>query len=112
LVDGGEVAPLEDAEEAADLDFLSLKKKKKKRVIEAHVAELDAQLEEAGLVVEKDTEVQVEDGEEQSQEDEEAAWLKSDRDYTYDEVLPLPKPVGDCDLRVAVTSNIPHFKGK
>ena len=92
------------AEEGEDLDFSSLKKKKKKRVIETQVAELEAKLEEAGVVADKEAEPEGEDdlfakgeageAEEAHEEDEEEAWLKSDRDYTYDEVispfLPLP----------------------
>src|SRR5271170_4065006 len=91
------------AEEGDDLDFSNLKKKKKKRVIESEVAAFDAKLEEAGLVDEdKDIEVEGEDpfsqadGEEPSIEEEkkeEEAWLKSDRDYTYEEVPPHPHPL-------------------
>lgn len=84
-----------DAEDGGDLDFSSLKKKKKKRVIENQVAELEARLEEAGVVADKEAEGAEgedlfakpgEEVEEVSPEDEEAAWLKSDRDYTYEEV--------------------------
>jgi len=89
--DGGD----RETVEAEDLDFSSLKKKKKKRVIADQVAELDAQLEEAGVIDDKDVEVDGEDlfGKEDtaerevvSGETEEEAWLKSDRDYTYEEV--------------------------
>ena len=91
------------AEEGEDLDFSNLKKKKKKRGIDEQLASLDAQLEEAGVLDEK---VEGEDpfakgeGEETSLtdgKDEEEAWLKSDREYTYEEVRP-PLP-------------IPHFFG-
>ena len=79
----------------ADLDFSSLKKKKKKRVIDTEVAELEAKLEEAGIVDDKEQEVEGDDpfakaeGGEDFADDgknEEEAWLKSDRDYTYEEV--------------------------
>jgi translation initiation factor 2 subunit 2 len=90
-----------DAAEAAgdELDFSSLKKKKKKRVIDTKVAELEAKLEEAGIVDDKDQELEGDDpfgkaegdetrGEEDDGKAEEEAWLKSDRDYTYEEVIP------------------------
>jgi len=81
----------------ADLDFSSLKKKKKKRVIDTEVAELEAKLEEAGIVDDKEQDVEGDDpfakaegGEDLAAaddgKDEEEAWLKSDRDYTYEEV--------------------------
>jgi len=85
----------EAEEEGEDLDFSSLKKKKKKRLIESQVTELEARLEEAGIVPDR-THVEGEDPfakaegaeaeAEPSGEQEEEAWLKSDRDYTYDEV--------------------------
>lgn len=82
----------------ADLDFSSLKKKKKKRVIDTEVAELDAKLEEAGIVDDGEQELDGDDpfgkadGDESRTEDDdgkaqEEAWLKSDRDYTYEEVM-------------------------
>jgi translation initiation factor 2 subunit 2 len=89
-------APEENPADDEALDFSSLKKKKKKRVIEDQVAALDAQLEEAGVVDDKEAEVEGEDpfkaeGVGQD-ENEEEAWLKSDRDYTYEEVV-LPSPL-------------------
>jgi translation initiation factor 2 subunit 2 len=85
-------------EEVGDLDFSSLKKKKKKRVIDDEVAALEAKLEEAGVVDDKEPEVEGEDpfatkGDETElgetlADNEEDAWLKSDRDYTYEEVAP------------------------
>lgn len=95
---GDEIAPAEGADQATedttDLDFSSLKKKKKKRVIDDQVASLDAQLEKAGVLDDKDEteeigENEVEEGitAEEGKEEEEA-WLKSDRDYTYEEVHP------------------------
>jgi translation initiation factor 2 subunit 2 len=81
------------ADDGDDLDFSSLKKKKKKSAIEDQIATLDAQLEEAGVMDDKDTEVDGDDpfakgdGEETKDvEAEEEGWLKSDRDYTYEEV--------------------------
>lgn len=83
-------------EEGDDLDFSNLKKKKKKRVIDSDVAAFEAKLEEAGVVDDKEADVEGEDpfskaeGDEvmvEGEQDEEEAWLKSDRDYTYDEVL-------------------------
>src|ERR1700694_231467 len=63
--------------EGDDLDFSSLKKKKK-RVIDEQVAALDAQLEEAGIVDDKEVEVEgdedpfkAEGGEEAAPENEE-----------------------------------------
>ena len=81
-------------QEVDDLDFSNLKKKKKKRVIDDEVAALEAKLEEAGVADDKEYDVEGEDpfapkGEEAQTEyhpDEEDAWLKSDRDYTYEEV--------------------------
>jgi translation initiation factor 2 subunit 2 len=81
-------------QEVDDLDFSNLKKKKKKRVIDDEVAALEAKLEEAGVVDDKEHDVEGEDpfatkGEEaqtEDHQDEEEAWLKSDRDYTYEEV--------------------------
>jgi len=82
-------------QEVDDLDFSNLKKKKKKRVIDDEVAALEAKLEEAGVVDDKDDDVEGEDpfatkGDQAPQtedhKDEEEAWLKSDRDYTYEEV--------------------------
>lgn len=83
------------AEEGDDLDFSNLKKKKKKR---ADVAAFDAKLEEAGIVDDKEADIEGDDpfakgeGDEASmeaeQDGEEEAWLKSDRDYTYEEVRP------------------------
>ena len=100
-----EEKPTDDGE----LDFSSLKKKKKKRVIEDQVAALDAQLEEAGVVDDKE-DVEAEDpfkeeGETAAkEEDEEEAWLKSDRDYTYEEVS---QPL--ClSLMIAITSCVPN----
>lgn len=93
--DAGNDATDEKPGDEEELDFSSLKKKKKKRVIEDQVAALDAQLEEAGIVDEKEAEVEGEDpfkaeGEGAvAEEMEEEAWLKSDRDYTYEEVSPL-----------------------
>jgi translation initiation factor 2 subunit 2 len=87
-----EDAPAEAEGVDNDLDFSSLKKKKKKRVIDDKVAALEAELEEAGVVEDKE-EVEGEDpfskgeGEEgEAQGEEEEGWLKSDRDYTYEEV--------------------------
>jgi translation initiation factor 2 subunit 2 len=83
-------------EEGDDLDFSNLKKKKKKRVIDSDVAAFEAKLEEAGVVDDKEADVEGEDpfskaeGDEvmvEGEQDEEEAWLKSDRDYTYEEVL-------------------------
>jgi translation initiation factor 2 subunit 2 len=95
--DAADTAPAEDGD---DLDFSSLKKKKKKSAIEDQIATLDAQLEEAGVMDDKDTEVDGEDpfakaeGEEtKDAEAEEEAWLKSDRDYTYEEVS---VPISSC----------------
>jgi translation initiation factor 2 subunit 2 len=90
--DGAEEKPADDGE----LDFSSLKKKKKKRVIDDQIAALDAQLEEAGVVDDKEVEIEGEDpfkGEGDAapkDENEEEAWLKSDRDYTYEEVSISP----------------------
>jgi translation initiation factor 2 subunit 2 len=90
--DGDEDAAEPPAEEGDDLDFSNLKKKKKKR---ADVAAFEAKLEEAGIVDDKEAEVEGDDpftkgeGDEATVEegqDEEEAWLKSDRDYTYEEV--------------------------
>ena len=95
---GDEAAPADGAdqgvtEDTPDLDFSSLKKKKKKRVIDDQVASLDAQLEKAGVLDEKDETEDIaekEEGEEgttvEDGKAEEEAWLKSDRDYTYEEV--------------------------
>jgi len=83
------------AQEGDDLDFSNLKKKKKRRVIDDEVAALEAKLEEAGVVDDKEHEVEGEDpfthkeddeGRPEDHKDEEEAWLKSDRDYTYEEV--------------------------
>lgn len=94
-----------------ELDFSSLKKKKKKRVIEDQVAALDAQLEEAGVVDGKEAEVEGEDpfkaegeGAAAVDENEEEAWLKSDRDYTYEEVFLLLMAL----LMTAITPRIPY----
>lgn len=90
--DGTNDAADEKPADEEELDFSSLKKKKKKRAIEDQIAALDAQLEEAGIVDDKEAEVEGEDpfkaeGDEAvSAEHEEEAWLKSDRDYTYEEV--------------------------
>ena len=81
-------------QEVDDLDFSNLKKKKKKRVIDDEVAALEAKLEEAGVVDDKEPEIEGEDpfatkgGEAQIEDhqDDEETWLKSDRDYTYEEV--------------------------
>ena len=100
LVNAGDAEGAGDTAETAtqevdDLDFSNLKKKKKKRVIDEEVAALEAKLEEAGVVDDKDHDVEGEDpfatkGDEAPQtedhKDEEEAWLKSDRDYTYEEV--------------------------
>jgi translation initiation factor 2 subunit 2 len=102
----------------ADLDFSSLKKKKKKRVIDTEVAELEAKLEEAGIVDDRDQELEGDDpfgkaeGDEARAEDddgkaEEEAWLKSDRDYTYEEVMPTGSAHGT-NLLQAVAPNIPY----
>jgi translation initiation factor 2 subunit 2 len=93
-VDEVDAVDTEQPEDGDDLDFSNLKKKKKKSAIEEQIATLDAQLEEAGVIDEKDIEVEGEDpfskgeGEERKDdaEAEEEAWLKSDRDYTYEEV--------------------------
>ena len=89
--DGEAVLADAPAEEGDDFDFSSLKKKKKKRAIEDQVAALDAQLEEAGVVDEKeegeDPFARGEDGAAGDVKGEEEAWLKSDRDYTYEEVI-------------------------
>lgn len=83
------------AEEGDELDFSNLKKKKKKRVVEEQVAALDAQLEEAGVLDEKFegedpfAKGEGEEAEETDGKDEEEAWLKSDREYTYEEVHSL-----------------------
>jgi translation initiation factor 2 subunit 2 len=91
-----EEAPADEtpAGEGNDLDFSSLKKKKKKRVIDDKVAALEAELEEAGVVEDKEEPDGADpfakgegEGEEvEDHEAEEEAWLKSDRDYTYEEV--------------------------
>ena len=98
LLNAGDAEGAGDAagttQEVDDLDFSNLKKKKKKRVIDDEVAALDAKLEEAGVVDDKEPDVEGEDpfatkGEEaqtEDHQDEEEAWLKSDRDYTYEEV--------------------------
>ena len=94
-VDAGAAGAAEVEVADADLDFSSLKKKKKKRVIDTEVAELEAKLEEAGIVDDKEQEVEGDDpfakaegGEDLTDDgkNEEEAWLKSDRDYTYEEV--------------------------
>jgi len=96
-VDAGAAGAAEVEVADADLDFSSLKKKKKKRVIDTEVAELEAKLEEAGIVDDKEQDVEGDDlfakagsGDEVAAaddgKDEEEAWLKSDRDYTYEEV--------------------------
>lgn len=100
--DAGTEEPMEEGD---DLDFSSLKKKKK-RVIDEQVAALDAQLEEAGIVDDKD-QIEGDDpfnAEEQVTATEEEGWLKSDRDYTYEEVYPVPSPL----LIVAFTSGISY----
>jgi hypothetical protein len=83
------------AEEGDDLDFSNLKKKKKKRDIDTKVAALEATLKEAGVVDDKEAEAEGEDpfAKDEDQEataegeaNEEEAWLKSDRNYTYEEV--------------------------
>lgn len=85
----GSPAPDTGAEEnVEDFDFSTKKKKKKKAAVD--VSEFEQQLEEAGVVetnedddtFEKDGEEDAEDGEE-----EEASWLNSDREYTYEELL-------------------------
>ena len=82
-------------EEGDDLDFSNLKKKKKKRAIDSDVAAFEAKLEEAGVVDDKEADVEGEDpfakgeGDEatvEGEKNEEESWLKSDRDYTYEEV--------------------------
>jgi hypothetical protein len=96
----GALDPAEAAAEGgdADLDFTSLKKKKKKRVIDTEDAELEAKLKEAGIIDDRDQELdgddpfgKVEGDEPRTVSDdrkaEEEAWLKSDRDYTYEEVM-------------------------
>ena len=105
--DAAEEKPADDGE----LDFSSLKKKKKKRVIEDQVAALDAQLEEAGVVDDKEAEGEGEDpfkaegkATALGEEDEEEAWLKSDRDYTYEEVYFFLMAL----LMVVTTPRIPY----
>jgi len=83
------------ADEGGDLDFTTLKKKKR-CVIDAEVAELEAKLKEARLTDERGaTAVGGDpfgnpDGAEQviqqTQDDEEHAWLQSDRDSNYEQV--------------------------
>ena len=93
MVNTDDVGADEPAEEGDDLDFSSLKKKKK-RVIDEQIAALDAQLEEAGVIDDKEADIDGDDpfakgeGEEEvmATENEEEGWLKSDRDYTYEEV--------------------------
>ena len=66
-----------------------MKKKKKKRAIQGDVAALEAQLEEAGITESKDADIEGDEvsAEPHDEKEEEKAWLKSDRDYTYEEVL-------------------------
>ena len=97
--DGGQSATGADetlVDEGDSLDFSNLKKKKKRRDIDSGVAAFDSKLEEAGVVDEKEADVKggdlFEKGEADNEatvggeKDEEEAWLKSDRDYTYEEV--------------------------
>ncbi|KAI8394147.1 domain found in IF2B/IF5-domain-containing protein [Radiomyces spectabilis] len=71
-----EAAP-ENAEE--DLDFGALKKKKKKK---KNMAEFEAELaEQEGESVDTNADTDA------TKKVEDEAWLKSDRDYTYDELL-------------------------
>ncbi|KAI8342993.1 domain found in IF2B/IF5-domain-containing protein, partial [Chlamydoabsidia padenii] len=73
--DAEETPAPEGAEE--DLDFGALKKKKKKK---KNMAEFEAELAEQG------DDDNTNDNNDDTSKDEEA-WLKSDRDYTYDELL-------------------------
>lgn len=74
--------------EGEELDFSSLKKKKKKILVaEETKAEFEAKLEEAGIADEKvDDEDPFAVDKPSEEGNEEEAWLKSDRDYTYEEV--------------------------
>ncbi|KAI9272671.1 domain found in IF2B/IF5-domain-containing protein [Phascolomyces articulosus] len=72
----GDSTPAEGNDE--DMDFGALKKKKKKK---KNMAEFEAELaEQEGETGEQDDDSSKKDGSEE-------AWLKSDRDYTYDELL-------------------------
>ncbi|KAI8143071.1 domain found in IF2B/IF5-domain-containing protein [Fennellomyces sp. T-0311] len=73
----GDSTPAEGNDE--DMDFGALKKKKKKK---KNMAEFEKELAEQ----EGDTVDQQED-DKGSKKDSDEAWLKSDRDYTYDELL-------------------------
>jgi hypothetical protein len=98
-----------DAGGGEDMAFdPSMKKKKKKRVIDTEVAQLEAKLEEAGIVEDNEQEpggddpfAKAEGGDEaplddDGREQEEQGWLNSDRDYTYEEVCPsLTRPLAD-----------------
>jgi len=104
-------------QEVDDLDFSNLKKKKKKRVIDDEVAALEAKLEEAGIVDDKEHDVEGEDpfatkgdaAETEVHEDEEEAWLKSDRDYTYEEVTwPFLSVHETVILMVVAPSSVPN----
>ncbi|KAK9463540.1 domain found in IF2B/IF5-domain-containing protein [Lipomyces oligophaga] len=82
-------ADLEGADEEGGEGFdFSSKKKKKKKPVASDVSEFDAQLEEAGVVDDDET---ANDGTFESsasgEVEEEAGWLTSDRDYTYEELL-------------------------
>ncbi|KAK9449807.1 domain found in IF2B/IF5-domain-containing protein [Limtongia smithiae] len=93
-----EVASAPTEEVGEDFDFTKKKKKKKATAAIADVDEFEQQLEEAGLGEDDGGEGEEEDdgtfakeGEEDIVDDDddehEAAWLNSDRDYTYDELL-------------------------
>ncbi|ORZ03935.1 domain found in IF2B/IF5-domain-containing protein [Syncephalastrum racemosum] len=77
--DAGEGAAAPPEGDDADLDFGALKKKKKKK---KNMAEFEAEL------AEQEGEVPGEKAEgEKQKKGSDDAWLKSDRDYTYDELL-------------------------
>ncbi|KAK7207509.1 translational initiation factor 2 beta [Myxozyma melibiosi] len=75
-------------ENVEDFDFSAKKKKKKKPAVD--VSEFEQQLEEAGVVeTGEDDDTFTKEGEEGAEdgEEEEASWLNSDREYTYEELL-------------------------
>ncbi|KAK9465995.1 domain found in IF2B/IF5-domain-containing protein [Lipomyces arxii] len=82
------VAATEDgaAEAVEDFNFSEKKKKKKKTAVD--VSEFEQQLEEAGVNDDEGDDVEDDTFEKPvDEEEEEAGWLKSDREYTYDELL-------------------------
>jgi hypothetical protein len=104
LVDAENIAKDKQSEDGDDFDFSNLKKKKK-HVIDEKIADLDAQLEEAGILDGKEMECGTQDElvkeadetEIVEGEMEEESWLQSERDYTYDEVTsPTLSNVSSC----------------